>query len=146
LRLFSVGLQISGLITAIWALCHPCRSFGPALTCYRGLLHEVSRNGPRALAERITGIELDADVFSTWAAVGPDLRAVLRCDGGLYLLSGIADAISASGGMKRIDIMSNLLMPVPFHSKAARSRRGPNKLGSGAGDRSRFADMVRTLK
>jgi hypothetical protein len=34
------------------------------------------------LAERITGIELDADVFSTWAAVGPDLRAVLRCDGG----------------------------------------------------------------
>jgi hypothetical protein len=37
--------------------------------------------GPRALAERITGIELDADVFTTWAATGPDLKSVLRCDG-----------------------------------------------------------------
>ena len=38
--------------------------------------------GPRALAERLTGIELDADVFSTWAAVGPDLKSVLRVDAG----------------------------------------------------------------
>ncbi|HEY6701661.1 MAG TPA: hypothetical protein VI137_12765 [Pseudolabrys sp.] len=38
--------------------------------------------GPRALAERITGIELDADVFTTWAATRPDLKSVLRCDGG----------------------------------------------------------------
>ena len=28
--------------------------------------------GPRALAERMSGIELSADVFSTWNAVGPD--------------------------------------------------------------------------
>jgi hypothetical protein len=39
--------------------------------------------GPRALAERITGIELGADVFTTWAAVGPDLKSVLRVDGGV---------------------------------------------------------------
>jgi hypothetical protein len=38
--------------------------------------------GPRALAERLSGIELRADVFSTWAATGPALRAVLKCDGG----------------------------------------------------------------
>ena len=38
--------------------------------------------GPRALAERLTGIALNADVFTTWAAVGPDLRSVLRIDGG----------------------------------------------------------------
>ena len=38
--------------------------------------------GPRVLAERMTGIELDADFFTTWAATGPDLKSVLRCDGG----------------------------------------------------------------
>ena len=37
--------------------------------------------GPRALAERLTGIELDADIFSTWAATGPALKSVLTCDG-----------------------------------------------------------------
>ena len=37
--------------------------------------------GPRVLAERISGIELNADVFSTWAAVGPDLKSVVRVDG-----------------------------------------------------------------
>ena len=37
--------------------------------------------GPRALAERMSGIELSADVFSTWNAVGPDLRAVVTRDG-----------------------------------------------------------------
>jgi hypothetical protein len=38
--------------------------------------------GPRALAERLTGIELNADIFSTWAATGPALKSVLKCDGG----------------------------------------------------------------
>ena len=38
--------------------------------------------GPRALADRLTGIELNADVFTTWEAVGPDLKSVLRLDGG----------------------------------------------------------------
>jgi hypothetical protein len=38
--------------------------------------------GPRPLAERITGMALDADVFSTWAATGPALKSVLRVDGG----------------------------------------------------------------
>ena len=38
--------------------------------------------GPRALAERITGIELDADVFTTWAATGPDLKSVLHVERG----------------------------------------------------------------
>ena len=37
--------------------------------------------GPRALAERLTGIELSADVFTTWAATGPALKSVLRIDG-----------------------------------------------------------------
>ena len=38
--------------------------------------------GPRALADRLTGIELGADIFTTWAATGPDLKSVLRLDGG----------------------------------------------------------------
>ena len=37
--------------------------------------------GPRALAERISGCELGADVFTTWAATGPVLKSVLRIDG-----------------------------------------------------------------
>jgi hypothetical protein len=41
--------------------------------------------GPRALVERITGIALIADVFTTWAAVGPDLKSVLRIDGGVIV-------------------------------------------------------------
>ena len=37
--------------------------------------------GPRALARRLAGIELSADVFTTWAATGPALKSVLRVDG-----------------------------------------------------------------
>lgn len=37
--------------------------------------------GPRVLAERLTGIQLSADVFSMWAATGPALKSVLRVDG-----------------------------------------------------------------
>lgn len=37
--------------------------------------------GPRDLAERISGIELDPDIFSTWNAVGPVLKTVVRIDG-----------------------------------------------------------------
>ena len=37
--------------------------------------------GPRALAERLTGVKLDADIFSMWAATGPALKSVLRRDG-----------------------------------------------------------------
>jgi hypothetical protein len=42
--------------------------------------------GPRALAERITGIELGADVFTTWAAVGPDLNPCCASMAGLSLV------------------------------------------------------------
>ena len=38
--------------------------------------------GPRPLAECMTGINLDADIFTTWAATGPALKSVLRVDGG----------------------------------------------------------------
>lgn len=48
------------------------------LTSYLALLVVA---GPRALAERVAGIELSADVFSTWAATGPALKSVLRVDG-----------------------------------------------------------------
>ena len=41
--------------------------------------------GPRALAERLTAIELNADVFTTWAATGPALKSVLRIDGGVIV-------------------------------------------------------------
>ena len=37
--------------------------------------------GPRASAERLTGLELDADIFTTWAATGPDLKSVLKPNG-----------------------------------------------------------------
>ena len=36
----------------------------------------------RPLAERMTGIELNADFFTTWAAAGPALKSVLSVDGG----------------------------------------------------------------
>ena len=48
------------------------------LTSYLALLVVA---GPRALAERVAGIALGADVFSTWAATGPALKSVLRIDG-----------------------------------------------------------------
>ncbi|MFZ0104769.1 MAG: hypothetical protein WAL49_21015 [Pseudolabrys sp.] len=38
--------------------------------------------GPRPLADCMTGINLDADIFTTWAATGPALKSVLKCDGG----------------------------------------------------------------
>ena len=41
--------------------------------------------GPRPLAERMTGVELGADVFTTWAATGPALKSVLRIDGGIIV-------------------------------------------------------------
>jgi hypothetical protein len=37
--------------------------------------------GPRDLAAHVSAIPLGAEVFSTWNAVGPDLRAVLKRDG-----------------------------------------------------------------
>ena len=50
----------------------------PSLSSYLALLVVA---GPRALAERMTGIELDGDVFTTWAATGPDLKSVLKPNG-----------------------------------------------------------------
>ena len=41
--------------------------------------------GPRALAERLTGTGLNADVFTTWAATGPHLKSVVRIDGGVIV-------------------------------------------------------------
>jgi len=57
-------------------------SFGEITAPLSSYLALLVLAGPRALAGRITGIELDADVFTTWAATGPDLKSVLRCDGG----------------------------------------------------------------
>ena len=37
--------------------------------------------GPRDLAAHVSAIPLGADVFSTWAATGPDLKSVVRLDG-----------------------------------------------------------------
>ena len=37
--------------------------------------------GPRDLAAHVSAIPLSADVFSTWSATGPDLRAVVTRDG-----------------------------------------------------------------
>ncbi|MGC2714812.1 MAG: hypothetical protein WA366_15655, partial [Pseudolabrys sp.] len=41
--------------------------------------------GPRALAERLTAMELGADIFTTWAATGPALKSVLRVDSGVIV-------------------------------------------------------------
>ena len=43
--------------------------------------------GPRPLAERMSGIELGADIFTTWAATGPALKSVLRIDCGEIVCS-----------------------------------------------------------
>ena len=55
--------------------------------------------GPRALAERLSGIELNADVFTTWAAIGPasQIRAAHRWRG--YRLPGIANTLPARRGL-----------------------------------------------
>jgi hypothetical protein len=37
--------------------------------------------GPRTLAVRVPRTSLSADIFSVWAATGPDLKAVLKRDG-----------------------------------------------------------------
>jgi hypothetical protein len=50
---------------------------GP-LAAYLALFHI---SGPRDLAGHVSAIPLSADVFSTWNAVGADLRAVLKRDG-----------------------------------------------------------------
>jgi hypothetical protein len=51
---------------------------GP-LAAYLALFHVA---GPRDLAAHVFGLPISADVFSTWNAVGADLRAVLKRDGG----------------------------------------------------------------
>jgi hypothetical protein len=50
---------------------------GP-LAAYLALLHVC---GPEAL-EREFVPEIDADIFSVWNATGPDLKAVLKREGG----------------------------------------------------------------
>jgi hypothetical protein len=47
------------------------------LAAYLALLHVC---GPEALQKEFRP-ELSADIFTVWAAVGPDLRAVLRREG-----------------------------------------------------------------
>ena len=49
------------------------------LSSYLALFHIA---GPRDLAARVSQIPLSADTFTTWNAVGPDLKSVLKCDGG----------------------------------------------------------------
>jgi len=48
------------------------------LAAYMALLHVC---GPEALQKDFRP-ELSADIFTVWGAVGPDLRAVLKRDGG----------------------------------------------------------------
>lgn len=50
---------------------------GP-LVAYLALFHIA---GPRDLVAHVSAIPLSADVFSTWNATGPDLRAVLKREG-----------------------------------------------------------------
>jgi hypothetical protein len=50
---------------------------GP-LAAYLALFHVA---GPRDLTAHVSAIPLSADVFSTWNATSPDLRAVLKRDG-----------------------------------------------------------------
>ena len=56
--------------------------------------------GPRVLAERMTGIELDADFFTTWAATGPDLKSVLRVDAGTVVCQELQTRFSARGRVR----------------------------------------------
>jgi hypothetical protein len=49
------------------------------LAAYLALFHVA---GPRDLAAHVSALPLSADTFTTWNAVGPDLRAVVRRDGG----------------------------------------------------------------
>ena len=48
------------------------------LSAYLALFHVA---GPRDLAAYVSPIPLNADCFTTWNAVGPDLRAVVKRDG-----------------------------------------------------------------
>ena len=50
---------------------------GP-LAAYLALFHIA---GPRDLAAHVSVLPLSADTFTTWNAVGPDLRAVVKRDG-----------------------------------------------------------------
>jgi hypothetical protein len=50
---------------------------GP-LAAYLALFHIA---GPRELAAHVSTLPLSADSFTTWNAVGPDLRAVVKRDG-----------------------------------------------------------------
>jgi hypothetical protein len=50
---------------------------GP-LAAYLALFHIA---GPRDLAAHVSALPLSADSFTTWNAVGPDLRAVVKRDG-----------------------------------------------------------------
>jgi len=48
------------------------------LSAYLALFHVA---GPRELAAHVSALPLSADTFTTWNAVGPDLRAVVKRDG-----------------------------------------------------------------
>lgn len=49
------------------------------LSAYLALFYVA---GPRDLAGHVSAIPLNADFFSVWNATGPDLRAVVKPDGG----------------------------------------------------------------
>lgn len=51
---------------------------GP-LAAYLALFHVA---GPRDLAAHVSQIPINADFFSVWNATGPDLKSVLKPDGG----------------------------------------------------------------
>ena len=48
------------------------------LSAYMALFHVA---GPRDLAAHVSALPLSADTFTTWNAVGLDLRAVVKRDG-----------------------------------------------------------------
>ena len=66
---------------------------GP-LAAYLALFHVA---GPRDLAAHVSAIPLNAEFFSAWNATGPDLRSVLKPDGGHVF---VRTRHSLAGGMR----------------------------------------------
>ena len=79
LRFVRLTTEQKEIVIRIFDSDEPSGEIAAPLSAYLALLIVA---GPRALAERISVFDLDADVFSTWNATGPDLKSVLKCDGG----------------------------------------------------------------
>ncbi|MGA7005032.1 MAG: hypothetical protein WBZ28_24115 [Pseudolabrys sp.] len=65
------------IVRAVFDTDNASEVTGP-LAAYLALFHIA---GPRDLAAHVSVLPLSADTFTTWNAVGPDLRAVVKRDG-----------------------------------------------------------------